>query len=519
MNNQTRHLCTLVVLLSAILTSCGVIHRTNSNVDDGRISINYLLINDVYEIAPLAGGSVGGMARVATLKKTYLRSNPNTYLVMAGDFLSPSVFNSLKYEGQRIRGRQMVEAMNAAGTDLAVFGNHEFDINESELQSRINESAFRWVSSNTFHKKDSIILPFVKGSSNDPDPFPTTWIQQVTDADGTQARIGFIGITIPFNKAPYVSYTDPLTTAEKLYDELKDSCDAVIAVTHQLVKDDILLAKHLPGLAMVLGGHEHDMRFEKVGKVFVMKAHANAKSAYAVELQINKKRNRLRVKPELKMIDGNITDDPTTAAIVDKWTEIANSNYAAIGFDPTKVILTTSDPLDGRESQIRKQTTNMTALIVKAMEAAAPEADAVILNAGSVRVDDILPMPITEYDVLRALPFGGGIILADIKGSLLIQTLDAGRTNIGTGGFLHHSEALSYNPETNTWSLKNAIIDPVKTYRIAFPDFLFTGSEANMEFLKQDNSAVLKVYPYVATPTDLRSDIRLAIVNYLKQMR
>ena len=47
----------------------------------------------------------------------------------------------------------MVDVMNTAGVNLAVFGNHEFDISEADLQKRINESNFTWVSSNTFHKK------------------------------------------------------------------------------------------------------------------------------------------------------------------------------------------------------------------------------------------------------------------------------------------------------------------------------------------------------------------------------
>jgi len=120
--------------------------------DDGKIDVVFVQVNDVYEIAPLEGGKTGGMARVATLKKEYLKANPNTFLIMAGDFLSPSVYNSLKYNGERIRGQQMVESMNAAGMDYAIFGNHEFDITESELQKRINESSFQWISSNTFHK-------------------------------------------------------------------------------------------------------------------------------------------------------------------------------------------------------------------------------------------------------------------------------------------------------------------------------------------------------------------------------
>ena len=126
------------------------------------------MINDVYEIAPLAGGKEGGVARVASLKKQYLQKNRNTFLVLAGDFLSPSVYNSLQYNGKAIRGKQMIESLNAAGLDLATFGNHEFDIRESELLERINESKFGWTSANTFHKSNDSILPFKKNGVSIP---------------------------------------------------------------------------------------------------------------------------------------------------------------------------------------------------------------------------------------------------------------------------------------------------------------------------------------------------------------
>ena len=506
----------LLLIASMALSSCRTLSHSPGNVeDDRRITINYLLVNDVYEIAPLAGGTAGGMARVATLKKEYLLSNPNTYLVMAGDFLSPSIYNSLQHEGKRIRGKQMVEAMNESGMDFAVFGNHEFDIPEADLLNRINESNFRWIASNTFHKNDTAVIPFAKKTSSGELPFPKTYIQSVKDADGTTAKIGFIGLTLPFNKAGYVSYSDPLNTAVKLYDQLKDSCDAVIAITHQLMEDDILLAQRLPGLAMILGGHEHDMRFQKVGNVFIVKAHANAKSAYAMKLDFNSKRRKLKVKPELKMIDTTLSADPATAAVVENWTQIADQNYASLGFDSKKIVLKTGEALDGRESQIRKQPTNMSRMVVRGMEYASPSAELAILNAGSIRVDDILPMPVTEYDILRALPFGGGITEVDMKGSLLIKTLAAGLKNTGNGGFLHYSDGLTYHAASNGWSLKGAPLTPEKTYRVALPDFLLSGGEANMDFLKSDNPDIVKLYPYVADPSDTRSDIRLAVVKYL----
>ena len=135
--------------------------------------------------------------------------------------------------------------MNAAGMDLAVFGNHEFDIKEKELQERIDESQFTWISSNTFHKVKDSIIPFSKAGTQ---PFPETYILNVKDDDGTTAKVGFIGLTLSSNPADYVSYKDPLTTAKILYNRIKDSVDAVVAITHQAINDDIILAKELPGL-------------------------------------------------------------------------------------------------------------------------------------------------------------------------------------------------------------------------------------------------------------------------------
>ena len=230
--------CLPVIITLLIFASCNTAKQTVTG-DNGKIDLTIVQINDVYEIAPLDGGKAGGLARVATVKKEEQNKNANTIMVMAGDFLSPSVYNSLKFEGNRIRGKQMVDAMNVAGVDMAVFGNHEFDIPEADVQSRINESAFQWVSSNTFQKKGNDIVPFVKNGI----PFPETYIRTFTDADGTTARIGFIGLTLPFNKAAYVSYTDVFAAAQKKYDQIKDSCDAVIAVTHQAMDDDIKLAR------------------------------------------------------------------------------------------------------------------------------------------------------------------------------------------------------------------------------------------------------------------------------------
>jgi 2',3'-cyclic-nucleotide 2'-phosphodiesterase (5'-nucleotidase family) len=493
-----------------VLGSCTATRKATAK-DDGKIDVTFVQINDVYEIAPLSGGREGGMARVAALKKKYQQKNPNTFLVIAGDFVSPSVYNSLQFEGKAIRGKQMIEAMNAAGMNFAVFGNHEFDIKESELQERINESNFQWISSNAFHKTSSGITPFSYRNTT----IPKTYVLQVKDADGTTAKIGLIGLVLPFNKADYVSYTDALSTAKEMYNQLKDSVDAVVAITHQSLQEDEQLAREIPGLAAILGGHEHDQHFEKLGNIYITKALANAKSAYIVNLNINKKKGKIKATPKLEKINETVALDSTTNAVVQKWQEIAEKNYSSLGFDAKKVLITNSEPLDGREAEIRSHPTNLTRLTLSSIVDAVPKADVALMNAGSIRVDDILQMPVTEYDIIRTLPFGGGIREVDMKGNLLIRILEQGKKNIGTGGFLLYNENVT-NAE-DKWLLNATPIDPTKIYHVAVTDFLLSGKEANLEYFNPTNVDIIKVYEAVTSVNDPRSDIRLAVVRYLER--
>ncbi|MHC4307503.1 MAG: hypothetical protein ACYSR7_02630 [Planctomycetota bacterium] len=53
---------------------------------DSVVKVTLLHLNDVYEIDPVSGGTQGGLAHVATLKKLLLNKNPNTYAIMAIEF-------------------------------------------------------------------------------------------------------------------------------------------------------------------------------------------------------------------------------------------------------------------------------------------------------------------------------------------------------------------------------------------------------------------------------------------------
>ena len=142
----------LVLIISNIACSTAKKATSVYGVADGKVEWIFLQMNDVYEIGALDGGKIGGMARVATIRKQLLAENPNTYTVMAGDFLNPSLIGTLKYQGEGIKGKQMVEVMNATGINYVCLGNHEFDLDFVDLQKRIDESQFEWISSNAFHQ-------------------------------------------------------------------------------------------------------------------------------------------------------------------------------------------------------------------------------------------------------------------------------------------------------------------------------------------------------------------------------
>jgi len=512
-----KHFIFALLVATSGLCACNPVRNSLFTNDDGKLEVVFLQVNDVYEISPVSGGKSGGLARVHTLKKQYLNSNPNTYLVMAGDFLSPSVYNSLMFEGKRIRGKQMVDVMNASGIDLVMFGNHEFDFSENDLLDRINESKFQWIASNAFHRQKDSTVPFAKTKDNVSLPIPEYIIMRVKDMDGTTANIGIIGLTIPSNQAEYVSYSDPLIAAKNIYNKLKDSVDAFVAITHQYIDDDKKLAAEISGITVILGGHEHRMIFEKEAGIYITKAHSNARSAYIVKLQIDKNSKEIKVLPELKYIDETIALDSTTNRVVQKWETIAEKNYNSIGFDPKKIAVNNMDSLDGREENTYQSPTNLTRLIIEAIANAAPQADVVIFNSGAIRNDEILNMPLTQFDFLRTLPFGGGIREVDVKGSLLIKTLDQGKDNKGGGGFLQYNEDLAYDIDNKKWKLKGIPIDPLKIYRVALTDFLLTGREVNLSYLNPNNPEIVRVYEAQTSVSNDQSDIRLAIIRYLRK--
>jgi len=459
--------------------------------------VTILHFNDVYEITPVEAGHVGGLARVATIRARLKAQHPGLLTVLAGDYLSPSALGTAKVDGERLAGRQMVAVLNMVGLDWATLGNHEFDLGEDTFRARVAESKFHLVSSNVTDKNDA---PFAG--------IATSAIVPV-QAEGGTVRIGLLGLTIDSNKQPWVHYKDPVASAREAVAALKGKCDAIVALTHLALARDQQVAEQVPEIDLILGGHEHENYFIERGVHFtpIIKADANVRTIAVVTLRISDRGVRPTVTSRIERIDDRIKEGPRTAAEVKKWTDLGFAGFRAAGFEPNEPVATTPVPLDGRETIIRSQPTRLTALIADAMRHEA-KTDLSIFNAGSIRIDDVL-LPagaITQYDVIRVLPFGGAVVRATFTGALLSRVLQMGERNRGTGGFLHYAGIVR---DTDGFKIDGRPIDPAAHYTLALSDFLLTGGEANLGFLTRTN-------PDVSDVTNLR-DVRMAVIDELKR--
>jgi 5'-nucleotidase / UDP-sugar diphosphatase len=492
------------LLFISILFSC--------NQDDGKIEFTFLQLNDVYEIAPIQGGKFGGLARVETVHQELLKENSNTMLLMAGDFLNPSLIGTIKNNGERINGKQMIETMNAMNFDLVAFGNHEFDLSPTDLQKRLNESKFNWVSANVLYKQGDSISLFYKEIAGKKEYVNDTFIKEFTDADGTSIKVGFISVCVPSNSKMYVEYKDVFEEAKRSYNELKDQVDVVFGLTHVKISDDKKILELLPNIPLIMGGHEHTNMMIPVGNSFVAKADANAKTAYIHRISFDTKTKKAIIHSELKEINETIISNEKVGAVVDKWQQLLNSNIKDIIANPKEIIYTTSTPIDGRDKQIRSTQTNLGELITKSMSFAYNDTvDCALVNGGSIRIDDELEGNISAVDIFRVLPYGGAILKVKIKGSLLNEVLNFGQNALGTGAYLQRFNAELKN---DIWQVAGKPIQLNKMYTVAFSDYLLKGFD--IPFLSSKNRGI----QHIDTPKqgDKAFDIRNAVVLYLKSL-
>lgn len=468
--------------------------RTNPKL----VEVVVVQLNDVYEITPVENGKSGGLARVATILKQVRRRHKNVVVVLSGDFLSPSALGTAKVNGERLAGAQMISVLNAIGVDIVTFGNHEFDVKERQLRARIAESKFRWTSINVFNKKGQ---PYRKVSG----------AERMTFRQGTnEFRLGLFGVTLQGKYADWVKVTKPFPAAKKAIAYLKKNTDFIIGLTHFELSQDVQLANQEPDVNLILGGHEHEnMRLYR-GKNFtpILKADANARSIYIHRILFDAQTKRTQVQSHFQRVTSQVPEDPKIKALVDNWVKRGFDAFRKQGFRPRDIVATTNVPLDGREGSVRNGTTHLTKLIADSFLLESKGADLSIYNAGSIRVDDELPPgPLSQYDVIRILPFGGEIWTVKMTGKVLAKTLDAGLASKGVGGYL---QCARVSRKGNQWFIGGKQLDENRDYSVAISAYLALGLEFGMDFLNHRTNPGI-------TLMKKHRDMRQAFIDQLRK--
>ncbi|HVS83075.1 MAG TPA: bifunctional UDP-sugar hydrolase/5'-nucleotidase [Pyrinomonadaceae bacterium] len=398
-------LVSVLVLAPAAISAVtfGLNLATAQTQRECNVRVTLLQLNDVYQFAPVDGGTRGGLARVLTLRKQIMSESPHALFLLAGDTISPSV------ESNTYQGKQMIDAWNSSGLDYATFGNHEFDFGPDVLRARMSESHFKWLAANVIDKKTG-------------KTFGDTPEFVIREFDGV--KVGIFGIILPetltsSRPGPDVDILDPCATAARVIPKIRaEGAQVIVALTHLSMGEDKQLAR-CSGVDVIIGGHEHTLLESMSGHAPIFKMTSDARELGRIDLNISKATGRLEsIDWQVIPVTDQVKDDAAFASI--------NQKYGALLKTLEQPVGRTAVELDVKSANVRTQETNMGDFVADAFRQAT-QADVALVNGGSVRADSIIrPGILTKRDVISILPFNNHVVKLQVTGAVIRAALENG---------------------------------------------------------------------------------------------
>jgi 2',3'-cyclic-nucleotide 2'-phosphodiesterase (5'-nucleotidase family) len=271
--------------------------------------LTILHTNDIH------GHELMNLARQATLIKEIRAKEANVLVLNAGD-----VFVDGKYQF-KFYGELEFALLNALGTDALTLGNNEFKATngpaaQKYLYARINQAKFPVLCANVLLAKNGSYLYNVK-------PYIVFNVKGV--------KIGIFGVSTNeigrYKQAEGFTVLDQIATAKKIYSEVATQADIVLALTHIGYKQDRFLAKAVPGVAAIVGGHSHTllMKPKLVAGVPIVQAGKYDKYMGRLDLYFeNTGRGWTlkRFKGQMIKLDKSIKKGPEIKAIIDCYLKL-----------------------------------------------------------------------------------------------------------------------------------------------------------------------------------------------------
>ncbi|NPA25480.1 MAG: bifunctional metallophosphatase/5'-nucleotidase [Deltaproteobacteria bacterium] len=391
--------------------------------------------------APLTGDdavTIGGLDRVAALARRVESEVDGVLLVSTGDDLMGAFYSVFS-------GEPEIGAMNLAGYDVVVPGNHEFDLGIEVYAAAASRARFPILAANLeFAHPDlaALVKPGI-----------------IMEVGGL--KLGFFGLVTPDLKRVCQLEDDEVEVdgdlvgvARRMVEWLRDrNAGLVVALSHCGSSRDRELASSVAGLDLIVGGHSHEILYETLtrpdgGECVIVQAGAGGDQAGVFRCRCAGR--IIDPRWEIVRLDEKVGS-------MDSVREYVEGYVAEFDRRLGEPVGETRVALDSRKSVVRTRESNLGNLVADAVADWFRDEDGepplVLVSGGAIRGDRLYPAgPLSRKDVLSILPFGNTIIRAELSGKQIKALLEASASALGggncpldgrvsSGGFLQLSRA------------------------------------------------------------------------------
>jgi 5'-nucleotidase/UDP-sugar diphosphatase len=368
----------------------------------------------------------GGYARLAALiaERKEARQNQGPVLVLdAGDYSMGTAFGAATRE----MGGEL-QLMSLMGYDATTFGNHEFDLGPDGLGKEIGVAA-----------QAGRVPPVVASNSNlAANDATLADLQRLAKAgvirrylviERGDIRFGIFGVlgkeAVFYTSGGAVSFSDAIETAKEIVKVLRETekVDVVVALSHGGLHkgkdgrfsegDDVSLAKAVPGIDVVIGGHSHTALQEAIivnDRTPVVQTGKEGENLG--ELVVTLDGGKLKVESyRLYPIDDTIAGDRAIADEIDKFKKTVNEVvFASRGYNIDQPLAVAPRDLPNTFTDIAAST--LLANLCTDAFRNATQADIAftangLMRAGLARGTSGVQ---TVYDVFTVAPLGAGVV-------------------------------------------------------------------------------------------------------------
>lgn len=536
----------IAILAAGIL---GTLVATTGAVEAGRpgptvppsstVDVQLLALNDFHgNLEPPAGSSgrvgttdAGGAEYLATHVRTLEATNPNTFVVSAGDLIGASPLLSALFHDE-----PTIEAMNAIGLDYNAVGNHEFDEGVTELR-RMQDGGCHPVEGcldgDDFGGADFGFLAanVVTGGPRAPQTlFPPYAIEQVG-----HLRMAFIGMTLEgtpniVSQAGIAGwrFLDEADTVNRLVPILKQQgVEAIVVLLHEGGQPTSLNINGCNGVSgpivdivdrmddevdLVISGHSHQPYNCVIDGTPVTSAFSFGRLVTDIDLRLNRTTGDVAsMTINNKIVTRDVPKAADITALITRYqtlsAPIANRVIGKITGDLTRT----------NDASLEQTMGNVIADAQQAAMDLPAGSQFALMNPGGVRADLLFnsspggepPGDVTYGEAFSVQPFGNGLLTMTLTGAQIDQILEqqfCGLNSPANGGFakvLLPSAELNYtysatglgaancatanNIDPSSITLEGVPISPTTSYRVTVNTFLADGGDGFPTFIQGTN--------------------------------